>query len=117
MRTGAVVGAEALIRWQHPEKGLRPPMEFLPLMEDHPLAIEVGEWVLDTALRDQAAWRAEGLDIQVSVNVGGFQLQRLDFVNKLRQILARHPPLQPGALELGRCWRPVRWVSWPTYPG
>ena len=100
LRTGAVVGAEALIRWQHPEKGLRPPMDFLPLMEDHPLAIEVGEWVLDTALRDQAAWRAEGLDIQVSVNVGGYQLQRLDFVARLSTILARHPPLLPGALEL-----------------
>jgi diguanylate cyclase (GGDEF)-like protein/PAS domain S-box-containing protein len=100
LRTGAVVGAEALIRWQHPEKGLRPPADFLPLMEDHPLAVEVGEWVLDTALRDQAAWRAVGLDIQVSVNVGGFQLQRPDFVARLSTILARHPALQPGALEL-----------------
>ena len=100
LRTGDVVGAEALIRWQHPEQGLRPPAEFLPLIEDHPLAIELGEWVTDTALRDQALWRAADLDIPVSVNVGALQLQRPDFVSKLGDILARHPRLQAGGLEL-----------------
>ncbi len=100
LRTGAVVGAEALIRWQHPELGLRPPGDFLPLIEDHPLAVDLGEWVLETALHDQAGWSAAGLDIQVSVNVGGLQLQRPDFVARLSGILARHPTLQPGALEL-----------------
>jgi diguanylate cyclase (GGDEF)-like protein/PAS domain S-box-containing protein len=100
LRTGAVVGAEALIRWQHPDYGLRAPAEFLPLIEDHPLAVELGEWVLDTALTDQAVWRAAGLEIQVSVNVGGLQLQRPDFVSRLGDILARHPLLKPGALEL-----------------
>ena len=48
MRTGKVVGAEALIRWQHPERGLLPPGMFLPVIEEHPLAIELGEWVIDT---------------------------------------------------------------------
>ena len=100
LRTGAVVGAEALIRWQHPDDGLRAPAEFLPLIEDHPLAVELGEWVLDTALADQTRWRASGLEISVSVNVGGLQLQRPDFVTRLGRILARHPLLKPGALEL-----------------
>lgn len=100
LKTGAVVGAEALIRWQHPDLGLRPPGDFLPLIEEHPLAIELGEWVIDTALTDQAAWGAAGLDIQVSVNVGGLQLQRPDFVSRLSEILARHPPLKPGTLEM-----------------
>jgi diguanylate cyclase (GGDEF)-like protein/PAS domain S-box-containing protein len=50
MRTGAVIGAEALIRWQHPDKGLLPPAVFLPVIEEHPLAIDIGEWVIDTAL-------------------------------------------------------------------
>ena len=100
LRTGAVVGAEALIRWQHPDHGLRPPYEFLPLIEDHPLAVELGEWVIETALKDQAAWRDAGLDIQVSVNVGALQLQRPDFVSRLGSILAHHPLLKPGALEL-----------------
>lgn len=100
LRTGAVVGAEALIRWQHPDHGLRPPFEFLPLIEDHPLAVELGEWVIEAALRDQAAWRDAGLGIQVSVNVGALQLQRPDFVSRLGSILAHHPLLRPGALEL-----------------
>jgi len=69
MRTGKVVGAEALIRWQHPERGLLPPGMFLPVIEEHPLAIELGEWVIDTAFPDEC-WSAAGLEMAVSVNVG-----------------------------------------------
>ena len=50
MRTGKVIGAEALLRWQHPERGLLPPGMFLPVIEDHPLAVEMGEWVIESAL-------------------------------------------------------------------
>lgn len=50
MRTGRVIGAEALIRWQHPDSGFLPPSRFLPVVEDHWLATKVGEWVIDTAL-------------------------------------------------------------------
>ena len=50
MRTGTVIGAEALIRWQHPERGLLPPLAFLSVIEDDPLAVELGKWVIDTAL-------------------------------------------------------------------
>jgi EAL domain-containing protein (putative c-di-GMP-specific phosphodiesterase class I) len=100
MRTGAIIGAEALIRWQHPERGLLPPAAFLPVIEDHPLAVEVGEWVVATALTQLATWRAAGLDIPVSVNVGARQLQQVDFVERLREILAMHPDIRPGDLEL-----------------
>ena len=100
MRTGEVVGAEALIRWQHPEKGLLLPAMFLPIIEDHPLAVELGEWVIDTALTQMERWHAEGLDIPVSVNVGARQLQKEDFVPRLRAILAAHPNVRPGDLEL-----------------
>ena len=100
MRTGQVVGAEALIRWQHPQKGLLLPTAFLSVIENHPLAIEVGEWVLDTALRQIAQWRANGLDLHVSVNIGAHQLQRPDFVERLRALLARHPQIRAGDLEL-----------------
>jgi diguanylate cyclase (GGDEF)-like protein/PAS domain S-box-containing protein len=100
MRTGTVIGAEALIRWQHPEKGLLPPAVFLPVIEDHPLAVELGEWVIDSALGQMDIWRADGLDIPVSVNVGIFQLQHADFVERLRQILAKHQNFKPGDLEM-----------------
>ncbi len=100
MRSGTVVGAEALIRWQHPERGLLAPALFLPVIEDHPLAVELGEWVIATALTQMALWRAAGLDIPVSVNVGARQLQQADFVERLRWMLAAHPGLRPGDLEL-----------------
>ncbi len=100
MRSGKVIGAEGLIRWQHPEKGLLPPAMFLPVIEDHPLAIELGEWVIDSALIQMELWHAAGLDIPVSVNVGARQLQQADFVARLHEILAAHPNLKPGNLEL-----------------
>ena len=100
MRTGTVIGAEALIRWQHPQRGLLAPAAFLPSVEDHPLAVEIGEWVIDTALTQVSAWRAAGLDIPVSVNIGARQLQQADFVGRLRTLLAAHPQLDPSYLEL-----------------
>jgi predicted signal transduction protein with EAL and GGDEF domain len=92
MRTGQVIGAEALLRWQHPQLGLQMPGSFLPTVEDHPLAIEVGEWVIETALQQIENWRAQGFDVSVSVNVGARQLQQLDFAARLGQ----HPGAPPG---------------------
>ncbi|MDO8249534.1 MAG: EAL domain-containing protein [Rhodoferax sp.] len=100
MRKGKVIGVEALIRWQHPEKGLLAPAVFLPVIEDHPLAIDVGEWVIGTALRQMALWQAGGLAMPVSVNIGARQLQQANFVERLRAILAAHPHIRPGDLEL-----------------
>jgi diguanylate cyclase (GGDEF)-like protein/PAS domain S-box-containing protein len=100
MRTGKVIGAEALIRWQHPERGLLAPALFLPVIEDHSIAVAIGEWVIDTALTQTELWRAAGLDIPVSVNVGGRQLQQADFVERLRALLNLHPQVDPSCLEL-----------------
>jgi diguanylate cyclase (GGDEF)-like protein/PAS domain S-box-containing protein len=100
MHTGEVIGAEALIRWQHPEKGLLAPASFLPVIEDHPLAVDVGEWVIGTALTQMEVWRAAGLDLRVSVNIGARQLQQSNFVDRLRAFLAQHPQIDPDRLEL-----------------
>jgi diguanylate cyclase (GGDEF)-like protein/PAS domain S-box-containing protein len=100
MRTGTVIGAEALIRWQHPEKGLLLPAVFLPVIEDHPLSIEVGEWVIASALTQMERWHAAGLNIPVSVNVCAHQLRQADFVDRLRALLAAHPGIMPSHLEL-----------------
>ena len=100
MRTGEVVGVEALIRWQHPQDGLLLPAVFLPVVEDHPLAIDLGEWVIDAALTQVELWHAVGLHLPISVNVGACQLQQGDFVDRLRAILASHPGLDPACLEL-----------------
>ncbi|TVQ72754.1 MAG: EAL domain-containing protein [Oceanospirillales bacterium] len=100
MRTGQIIGAEALIRWQHPEKGLLPPAAFLPFIEENRLVIDIGEWVIDTALNQIEAWSKIGLSISVSVNVDALQLQHPDFVSHLRSLLASHPSVKAGSLEL-----------------
>ena len=100
MGSGELVGAEALIRWNHPQRGLLSPGAFLPVLEDHPLSIDVGEWVLDTALSQVETWHTRGLSLPVSVNVGARQLQHPDFVPHLRGLLARHPGVRAGELEL-----------------
>jgi EAL domain-containing protein (putative c-di-GMP-specific phosphodiesterase class I) len=73
---------------------------FLPAIEDHPLAVDVGEWVINTALHQVELWYAAGLDLQVSVNIGARQLQQGNFVERLQAILARHPQVQAGCIEL-----------------
>ena len=100
MRTGAIIGAEALIRWQHPERGLLAPAAFLPVIEGQPISIEIGEWVIQTALAQMALWRGAGLDIGVSVNIGALQLQQTGFVARLGTLLAAHPTVPAQSLEL-----------------
>lgn len=100
MKTGQVVGAEALIRWQHPERGLLLPTDFLPVIEKHPISAELGEWVIDSALAQMRAWHLQGLDIPVSVNIGAHQLQQKDFVKRLSALLSKYPDIHPGNLEL-----------------
>jgi diguanylate cyclase (GGDEF)-like protein len=90
MRTNKLIGAEALIRWNHPGQGLILPLEFLPLIENHPLAIEIGEWVINEAIVQIKRWLEDGIDLPVSVNVGAKQLLQEDFVERLSLILSNH---------------------------
>ena len=100
MRTGALVGAEALVRWQHPEHGLLLPRDFLPVIENSALDDALGEWVLDQALKQLADWHARGLDITVSVNVSAHHLQHTDFAGRLQARLSQYPDLAKGSLVL-----------------
>ncbi|HRK40153.1 MAG TPA: EAL domain-containing protein [Burkholderiaceae bacterium] len=100
MGTGQVVGLEALVRWQHPTRGVLPPAQFLPVLQGHPLAIDLGNWVLAHAIAQAAQWRDQGLGLPVSINIDGGHLQHPDFVAHLRSLLARHPQLRPGDVEL-----------------
>lgn len=100
LRTGAIVGAEALVRWQHPQRGLLEPSEFLPLIENHALGIELDAWVLGGALRQIAHWQALGLPMTVSVNVSAYQLQQSDFAERLGKLLAAHPEVKPACLQI-----------------
>lgn len=97
---GEVIGAEALIRWQHPERGLLPPAEFLPHLHGSELEQAFGEWVIETALSQMEAWAAAGLQIKVSVNVSANHLLQSDFSARLGLSLSRHPTIKPKDLEL-----------------
>ncbi len=79
VQTGAIVGVEALIRWISPTEGIIPPLTFIPLAEENGFIIELGEWVLSEAIRQQKRWSEEGLDIKVSINVATKQLLSAHF--------------------------------------
>ncbi len=100
MRHGRVVGAEALIRWQHPERGLLSPAEFLPSIEDTDLDSRVGDWVLRRALQHMTQWKRQGLDITISVNISSRQLQQSDFPGYIAQLLAEYDQVPAAQLML-----------------
>jgi EAL domain-containing protein (putative c-di-GMP-specific phosphodiesterase class I) len=100
MRQGRVVGAEALIRWQHPEEGLLAPGRFLPQLDNTDLVVPLGEWVIGQALHQMQQWASQGLQLPVSVNIAGDHLERPDFVERLQTLLARFPQVDPHHLEL-----------------
>ncbi len=90
MRSAKVLGAEALLRWKHPEQGVISPAQFLPLIENTGLAISVGNWVLQQGIDQLARWLRMGLDITVSVNVSARHLQEPLFAQHLTGLLSRH---------------------------
>jgi len=96
----SVVGAEALIRWQHPIKGLLEPDEFLPAIEHNDFALAMGDWVIREALRQMQIWQREGIDLKVSVNTFANQLRMPDFLASLRQILSEYPDVHPSRLQI-----------------
>lgn len=102
MRTGAVIGVEALIRWQHPKRGLLNPVEFLSVIENNLMSIEMDEWVMSTSLAQISQWQKLGLNLPVSINVRTttVQLQQPDFTTRLTVLLAAHPDVEPHYLEL-----------------
>ena len=100
MSTGALIGAEALVRWQHPQRGLLPPAAFLPAIENHELMERMGEWGLESALTQLEAWRGAGLEIFISVNIAAHDLQQPHFMERLRALLNKHPRVRPSWLGL-----------------
>jgi diguanylate cyclase (GGDEF)-like protein len=97
--THTVVGAEALIRWQHPAHGVVGPDEFVPLAEETGLIVPIGRWVLEEACRQAAAWKAEGRELGISVNVSAYQLGLEGFVTDVRRAL-EESGVDPSSLTL-----------------
>ena len=100
LETGEVFGAEALVRWELPERGLILPSDFIPIAEETNLIIEIGEWVLDKVCEDFRLWqRSVGSPGRVSVNLSLKQLRQLNFINRIMSILRSHE-VSPTSLEL-----------------
>ncbi|MGR8930100.1 MAG: putative bifunctional diguanylate cyclase/phosphodiesterase [Gammaproteobacteria bacterium] len=100
LKTGRVVGAEALLRWQHPIRGVLLPGEFLPLTENNELAISIGEWTMQEAYKLMATWRRQGLKLPLSINVSAYQIRQKDFCDRLAAISEQFPEIPPGQLEI-----------------
>ncbi len=99
LRTNEVIGVEALIRWNHPTRGLLAPAMFLPAVEHDILGIRVGEWVIKTALEQLHHWQSSGLEISISVNISPLHLQHDRFIKDLKQMLKQYPDFTPESLE------------------
>lgn len=87
-RQGKVVGAEALVRWNHPVLGILAPSEFIPVIEHDDLVITLGEWTIQQALRQLNEWHEAGFSIQISVNISARQLHNQGFLQRLQEVLA-----------------------------
>ena len=96
IRTGEVVGFEALLRWKHPTRGEVSPAEFIPIAEDTGVILQIGEWVMRTACREAASWSQP---LTIAVNVSAMQLHNDDFDRVVHEVL-RETGLAPGRLEL-----------------
>lgn len=100
LRTGDVIGVEALIRWLHPDKGLLAPGAFLPLLDNHPSMIQLGRWVMHEAMRQISEWNKQNLNLNVSINIDPLHLQSEGFINDLKTALDAFPDVDPASLEL-----------------
>ena len=100
IKTGQIIGAEALLRWQHPQRGYISPQTFIPIAEDSGLILPIGQWVLERACQQAAAWQLAGLPrIPISVNVSGVQFQRQDLSELVRKNLAEYE-IDPAMLRI-----------------
>ena len=100
MATGGVFGVEALIRWNHPERGLVPPLEFLPIIEATELEIQVGNWVINEALTQLEEWQERSIELEVSVNISSYHLVSPLFIENLEKVLSLHPKIYSKSLQL-----------------
>ena len=100
MATGDVFGVEALMRWIHPEKGLIPPLDFLPSIEGTELEIKVGNWVINQALSQLEVWSQQGIHLEVSINISSNHLLSGSFFDQLDAALTKHSSVDSQCLQL-----------------
>jgi len=99
--TGRILGAEALVRWIHPQRGVISPAQFIPVAEESSLIIDIGHWVLETACRQLALWSCDGRkrDLSLAINVSARQFKQDDFVDRIAAMIKAHR-IDPSLLKL-----------------
>jgi diguanylate cyclase (GGDEF)-like protein len=100
MRSGKIIGFEALLRWNDPDRGIRPPGDFLPSVETSNLICDIGRWALEQAMQQSVVWRAEGLSVPISVNIAGRHLLEENFLEQVEQVFIRNPLARRQDLEI-----------------
>ncbi|GHA14942.1 sensor domain-containing protein [Oceanisphaera arctica] len=95
-----MIGMEALLRWQHPERGIVAPAEFLSIIIGSAMEFELGRWVIEQVLEQMTHWCRQGLKYRISFNVSAGQLMHPDFIDELSRLLNQHPEVSPSLLEL-----------------
>jgi diguanylate cyclase (GGDEF)-like protein len=100
MRSGEVIGAEALIRWNHPERGFLSPGQFLPEINEHKVGIDIGTWVIKSAVDQISDWEKIGLNLPISINISPDHLQQENFVDQLSVQIKQAKVIKPELLQL-----------------
>ena len=100
MREDKLVGAEALVRWKHPDRGFLTPDKFIHLVSGNPLSIELGEWVIRHALQELSRLNQIGIEITISVNIAPFHLQQNHFAYRLKRMLQNYPDVDAEQLKI-----------------
>ncbi len=99
MSTADVYGAEALIRWMHPERGMIAPLDFLPAIQGSELELEVGNWVIESAIQQFSSWYEQGLAIEVSINISSNQILSDNFVSSIQQLINKYQLKKPEYIQ------------------
>lgn len=90
LKSGNIIGVEALVRWQKTDSGLVPPMEFIPLAEETGLILELGQWVIESSCKQIQKWREQGIDsLFISINISSRQFSRNDFISCVKKLLKK----------------------------
>jgi diguanylate cyclase (GGDEF)-like protein/PAS domain S-box-containing protein len=100
MHTGEVLGFEALMRWQHPRRGILLPLHFISLIENTDAEIMVGEWAIETVLQQLSEWVVQGKSPPVNINISAKFLQRADFTDTMTALLEKYPEVSPASVVL-----------------
>lgn len=100
MRHGRVIGAEALIRWHHPQEGLLTPGHFIPDTENHPISLLIDNWVLQQSILQLALWQQRWPDLKLSCNISAMSIQDKTFATRLNSLLSKYPEVSPTNLEI-----------------